>query len=439
MGAVRFKRAASWCICVGLGLLAALPREARPDEEFSFDASAFEKRSFEFRGFAELWPEYLRSNTDGALYQLAFAGEEGRREIVRGKAALELEGRFTKGIATLLLRGRSDAVWDYRGRETEHRLLEGLASLQPKANLSLFAGKKAYRWGKGAAWNPVGFVERPKDPNDPTESREGFWTAGLDWIRSFDGALKTVALTPLVVPTVTDLNAEFGEPGHLNFAAKLYLLYRDTDLDFMLLGNGSRSARYGVDFSRNLAPNFEVHGEFAYITDFQRTEISTYPTCRTTKSGIEDVVSYLLGLRYRTERDVSYTLEYYFNGTGNSERQQRRFYDCVHAAWERGDESLLQRLSQPSGPFVKPNPMQRYLQMRVVWNEPADILYLAPGVQAFYNLDDHSLQVAPQVVYTGIENLELFVRVTVPVGGTGTEWGEKANDYKLDFRVRYYF
>ena len=37
------------------------------------------------------------------------------------------------------------------------------------------AGKRTLRWGKGYAWNPIGFVERPKDPNDPDLAREGYW------------------------------------------------------------------------------------------------------------------------------------------------------------------------------------------------------------------------------------------------------------------------
>lgn len=45
------------------------------------------------------------------------------------------------------------------------------------------------RWGKGYAWNPVGFVERPKDPNDPELAREGYWMASADYIVNFTGPL----------------------------------------------------------------------------------------------------------------------------------------------------------------------------------------------------------------------------------------------------------
>ncbi|VFN06937.1 MAG: hypothetical protein BECKG1743E_GA0114224_110942 [Candidatus Kentron sp. G] len=73
----------------------------------------------------------------------------------------------------------------------------------------------------------------------------------------------------MILPVRADINTDFGEEGHNNLAAKLYLLYRDTDIDLMYLGNGSRNSQFGMDLSRNLLPNFEVHAEFAYFTDIQ--------------------------------------------------------------------------------------------------------------------------------------------------------------------------
>ena len=53
---------------------------------------------------------------------------------------------------------------------------------------TLELGKRALRWGKGYAWSPVAFLERPKDPTDPELAREGFVMATGAWVRSFDGA-----------------------------------------------------------------------------------------------------------------------------------------------------------------------------------------------------------------------------------------------------------
>jgi hypothetical protein len=100
---------------------------------------------------------------------------------------------------------------------------------------------------------------------------EGFYVATLDYIKSFDGPLKTFSFTPAIVPVYGDMNKEFGETGHLNVAARFYFLFLDTDIDFMFLSGGSRTPRYGFDFSRNITSNLEIHGELAWIKDFQKS------------------------------------------------------------------------------------------------------------------------------------------------------------------------
>ena len=111
--------------------------------------------------------------------------------------------------------------------------------------------------------------------------------------------------------------------------------------------------------------------------------------------------------------------------------------------WSNTDQDLIDRLPVgkdiDKGPFSRPNPMQRYMNFRVWWEEPRNLLYVTPGVQVLYNLDDQSFSVSPDISYTGYENLELRLRATVPVGDTLTEWGEKPNQYKIELRARYYF
>ncbi len=421
------------------GAACAFPATA--DETPAFDPAEYETRAFELRGYFEIEPSYARSNEEGALYQLKFFGESPRDDIFSLPAALELEGRYRKDIATVSFRTHSSKAWDYRHDEAEHALYEGLLTLQPDPGFAADLGKKAYRWGTGYAWNPVAFVDRPKDPANPELAREGYWTAGFDWIRSFDGPLRTIAFTPLILPNRGDVNDDFGEPGHTNLAARLYLLYGNTDIHFMVLGEGSKTARYGMDFASNLSPNFAVHGELAYLTDVSRVDVS--PDCRRLQETPQDVVSWLAGLRYRSAGDFNLVAEYYYNGAGNSEAAQQRFYECVHRAWAAGAPDLLDGLLSTDDlgqdPFTRPNPMRRYLNLRGWWDEPANILYFKPGVQLFYNLDDHSYSIAPELNYSGFDDFVLRLRVTVPVGNALTEWGEKASDYQVELRLRYYF
>ena len=422
-------------------LLSLAPPVAAQDEEFIFDADEFEPKMFEFSGYVEGEPEYARANRDGALYQLQFFGRDPDKDIDRFTGSLELEAHVRKGIASLNFQTHSESVWDYLGQNDDHSLYQGYLSLQPDPGFAFDLGKKAVRWGKGYAWNPVAFVERAKDAGDPDLSREGYWISAVDWVKRFDGPLQTVALTPLVLPVHDEVNQDFGERGHNNLAGKLYLLYRDVDFDFMFLSNGSRSSRYGMDFSKNLAPNFEIHGELAYFNDVVHPTLTE--GCKKGKPREEDEISYLIGTRYRTSNDVTLIWEYYYNGLGNEKDDQEQFYRCVHQAWETGDQALLDNLplgdDLDKGPFSKPNPMRSYMNFRVWWEEPRNLLYVTPGVQVLYNLEDDSFSVSPDITDTGYENLELRLRGTIPVGDELTEWGEKPNKYKIELRARYYF
>jgi hypothetical protein len=419
----------------------AAPLRVGADEAYTFDTGKYETRAFELRGYAEIEPAYSVSNEQGALYQLEFFDEDPRDSIFRLPAALELEGRYHKGMATLSFRTHSSKVWDYTHERAEHELYEGLVTLQPNPGFTFDLGKKAYRWGTGYAWNPVAFVEKAKDAGNADLAREGFWTVSFDWIRSFDGPLKTVAFTPLLLPNHGNVNSEFGREGYTNLAARLYLLYGNTDIHFMALGEGSKSARYGVDFASNLSPNFEIHGEAAYVTDVSLLDVT--PACKTRQEAPQDTFSYLAGLRYRTEGDFNVIAEYYYNGAGNSKAAQRQFYECVHRAWEADDPDLLAGLplkgDLDQGPLTKPNPMRRYVNLRAWWDEPNNLLYFVPAIQVLYNLDDNSYSISPELNYDGIDDLSLRLRLTVPIGDPLTEWGEKPNDYKVEFRLRYYF
>lgn len=142
-----------------------------------------------------------------------------------------------------------------------------------------------------------------RQQTDPELAREGFVMAAGAWVRSFEGPLQTLALTAAVVPTTGELNQDFGggatNAGHANPAIKLYTLLNDTDIDVVWAGRGSRGPRFGIDFSRNLGSQLEVHGEWARIADVPRAVLAGAELRAETRT----YNSALIGLRYLTERD----------------------------------------------------------------------------------------------------------------------------------------
>ena len=83
--------------------------------------------------------------------------------------------------------------------------------------------------------------------------------------------------------------------------------------------------------------------------------------------------------------------------------------------------------------------MRDYLYLRISQKEPFDILYFTPSVTGIYNVNDKSFSVAPELLYSGITNLELRLKTAFIRGERGTEYGEKQNDYKVELRVMYHF
>ncbi len=107
---------------------------------------------------------------------------------------------------------------------------------------------------------------------------------------------------------------------------------------------------------------------------------------------------------------------------------------------DTGNPSLLNRANTLlKGNYGKQTPETNYLYLRVSQKEPFDILYFTPAVTLIGNMDDKSFSITPEFLYTGFTNLELRFRTGFISGSRGSEFGEKPNDYRVDFRIRYYF
>lgn len=421
---------------------AAATAAAAQAQEFKFDASAFERKRFEYSGYAELKAEHLPLNRDGAFYKINFYDKTKRDSIHRNVATLMPSGKLRLGDSTTMnMRAHLDMQRDSLTRARTSRFDEAYLSYKPSAGFTLEAGKSSMKWGKGYAWNPAGLVERPKDPNDPELAREGFTTLSADFIRNFEGPLQTVAFTPLLLPVSKGINSDFGATGHVNVAGKLYLLYRDTDIDFMYLNSGSRSRRFGMDISRNLGANLEVHGEWARAQNVMRplTDARGNVTQVTANA-----TSYLAGARYLSDIETTYIVEYYRNGAGYTPQQSADYYGFVESGVAQfnanGNSSLLQKASVlAQGAYGRPNAGKNYLYFRAVQKEPFDMLYLSPALTLIENLDDRSRSLVPEVLYTGYTNVELRVRAFFLSSGAQTEFGEKQNSKRFELLARFYF
>jgi len=421
--------------------LLLVPQVALAQDVYEFDLSEIEKKPYSFGGYIEVRPVLFGFDRDAALYKLKMFDRDEGKTAEEYNFTLQLDGSYEKGTAGFYLKLNSDMQQSFLGWSDETTVFEGFLSLKPSRSLSIDAGKKTLKWGKGYAWTPAAFIDRTKNPDDPDLAREGFIVISADYIKSYSGALKTVSFTPVLVPVYGDMNDDFGETDKLNFAGKLYLLLYDTDIDLIVLTGGSKSTRYGFDFSRNITSNLEIHGEFAFINNFEKKFINSSGDL---SESTLDAKSYLFGTRYLTELDTTFIIEYYHNGTGFTENEMNDYYSFINTGYESflssGNRGLLQKaLNYTEGIYGRMNPMRDYLYVRISQKEPFDILYFTPSITGIFNMTDKSFSLSPELLYTEITNLEMRFKTVFLSGQSDSEYGEKQNDYRMELRVRYYF
>jgi len=393
-------------------------------EEYTFDLSEIEKKPFHFGGYLEFRPVFLDLDRDSLLYNLRFYDLEEGESIAEYNFNALLDFSYDKGIFSAKIRTNTDITKSFSGWSHETTLYEAFLSVKPSLSFHLDFGKKRMKWGKGYAFNPAAFIDRAKNPNDPDLALEGFVVISVDYIKSFKGKLKTITLTPVLLPVYDHINSDFGEWNKLNFGGKVYFLLYDTDIDIMFLSGGSGPARYGIDFSRNMTSNFEIHAELAYIPDYSKKVIDQ------SGSVIEENyanTSYLLGIRYLTRSNTTFIIEYFI---------EQAYEDYLLTEDDTPLNFLAGGESQAYRTFA---PMQDYLYLRISQKEPWDILYFVPSLTSIINLTDGSFSLAPELLYNPVTNLELRAKIMVLVGKDRSEFGEKQNDFRLEFRGRYYF
>ncbi|BCL61414.1 hypothetical protein DGMP_21070 [Desulfomarina profundi] len=419
-------------------LFSLIPFISEASDDFTFELDEIEKSPLEWGGYVEIKLEHLDINQDGNQANLNYP-KGVPATIDRFRPSLQVDGSYTAGIACFNWLFKLAGQQDNTGWTDSGDIYEVYSRVKIFENSMVDLGKKAFGWGKGYAWNPVGFVNRSKDPNDPQESLEGYVTGELELIKSFSESNSpgNMALTTLLIPVSDAINDEFGEGNGVNLAGKLYLLYQNTDIDFLFFIGGSRSSRFGVDFSRNITSNFEIHGEAAYITSKDRVLLLENGSTRHEENS---VWSGLFGLRYLTANDLTSIIEYYHNGNGYTEEERVLFYRQITEGGVVVDEQTLRQLRELSlYGYSRPYAGRNYLYAKFTQKEPFDILYFTPGLTTIVNLDDQSASFTPELTYAGFTNFEIRLRFSLLTGSSLSEYGEKQIGNRIELRLRWFF
>ncbi len=409
-------------------------------EEATFDLSEIRKEPTTIGGYLEVRPGIYAPDRNAPYYWLRTFGHNPASPLLQWDSALQLDVKHQAGGTTLFSRTNSNLRHEYRGWSTDTRFYEAYASVRPTQKLTLDMGKKSLRWGKGYAWNPAAFLDRAKDPEDPELALEGITFVGAEYTSAAGGAVKALTVSPLVAPVFSGINDRLGSAGRPLYGLKLYSLVHDTDLDLIAISGGGRGDRYGADFSRNLTPSLEVHGEWGRDTRASRPIVDAAGSVRTAGGSTD---AYLMGVRFITPQEITVIAEYYRNNAGYSPAEMRDFFDFTSASRATfeatGDRTAMDRaLDLAEGAYGRANAGRSYLYVRASRPDAFGVTQLTPAVMLTMNLDDRTFTLTQEATYKPEGRLELRGQLSILSGARSSDFGAKANDLRADLRVRWF-
>ncbi len=321
--------------------------------------------------------------------------------------------------------------------EATFDLFEAYGSFNPSFNATIQFGKRVYSWGKGYAFNPVGFVNPIKDPENPELAQAGLLSANFEYIKSFSSAaLQTFSFLFVMIPPPPKFHRRYDEAENTEVALKTYFLLWDTDIDLMGYYSQSKPKRLGFDFSRNIKENFEAHGEVSYNKDTPRYSIADGKL----QTEPDNHFSYLFGLRYLHASNTTVIAEYYRNGLGLNKKEFEDYAGFLANGARSGSAAIVQNTLGVSQQYFRGSTlMQNYLYVKITKPEPFEWLYFTPSLYTIYNLHDHSFLLSSPLNYKPATNFEFIFWPTFLLGGNNAEFGGKLLQQRIELWARVYF
>ncbi|QOY52861.1 hypothetical protein [Candidatus Sulfurimonas baltica] len=344
-------------------------------DEYAFDMGEIEPKTYEYNGYLRL---------DNRVQQLDNADDDYQN-------SLHLEGLFNFSYFYEMFTFKTSvmATYDHIKDKTAQSYFpvnELYVGAKLNANHTVMVGKESLGWGKGYFFNPVAFFDRAKDPLQPTLSREGYVISKYSYNKSFSSDLKNLSLDLVYLRASESLNKDYytlatNQEESNNIAMRLYLLWHDTDIDLIYNYSDVTKEKIGFDFSKNIQTNFEVHGEYAKV--------------------IDDNYSYLLGIRYLTDFELTIISEYIYQSDGLNKEQIKT--------------------SMVTLPFIAKD----YAITSISQKEPYELLYFSIYYNNMTNLQDLSQQNKIGAAYSFSNNIDLDFSYNINSGSDLSEFGKK--------------
>ena len=405
-------------------------------EDYSFDISPAEgSEKLEISGNLDAKYSIVGTRRTSPVYRLQFYDRNDLSGFIgSNRLELYLNGDCQTENLDVHIKTHSEYYGD---SAAAFKLYELYGNVNLSANSFLQTGKKIFKWGTGYSFNPVGYLNPYKDPENPELSQEGRLSVNYEYIKSFKSALlQNISLTAVLIPPEELINNKYAIIKNTEIAVKLYALLLNADLDLMAYYSKERINKIGFDFSKNIRENMEMHGEFGYYNGQDKYYISNNNVVLSRENGY----SYLLGLRWLNKWNATVIVEYYCNGLGLNKDEYSLLSNYLLSTADSGNTNIFQQaLGLNKKYFSGAVLMRDYMYFKISLPEPFNIVYFTPSAYVLYNLIDKSYSAAIPLSYKPIDNIELLLWPAFISGGMNTEYGDKQAESKVELWVRYYF
>lgn len=407
-------------------------------DEYAFDVAEFRQKRLETNFKLDLRPGFSFLSASSRLFGLSHAINQPRRLQQNHSLLAGINGVYQAGDNSRLHFDGLITLNRFMGvTRDSHVLNEAYLLFKIDSGFHLGVGKKTFKWGKAYAWNPVNFFGRQKDLNDIDLALSGYSMVYSEFTRIMSGYLSNMTLTMAYLPVLHDLNDNFTTARSQNFAAQLYMLLGDTDVDFYLMAGEGGNQKFGVDFSKNLAENHEVHAEFAFSRKQAAYDILAGGAVRQTSSEHSGLI---VGTRYLDSREITYILEYLHNSAGLNQTEMQNFFDSADLALALSNRPLMRQSAFNYGEYINRQfAMRDYLYGKVSKPELFDHLYLSGSIFTLLNLADKSSSTSFELNYTGQTDQIITLRYTANLGNANSEFGQKLASDRIELRCQYFF
>ena len=404
-------------------------------QEYDFDIPEEEEDKIEFNGNLDVKWGLLRTRKSSPFFGLHFYDIAEKSDYLsQYRLDFYLNGTYRHKQVGFFMK----TFYQYTKEELlapSFFELYGTLNLSPRLSMSI--GKRRFNWGKGYAFNPVGYVNADKDPENPDLALAGKTSVYISYNRSFtSNSVKNLSIGVVLLPPEPEVNEKFSSAEKIGAALKLYLLFKNIDIDFVTVFRKDEPQRLGLDFSTNLRENLEIHGEFSYAHD----EIKNLIVDDLISQHKTDGVSYLLGLRYLTRFNTTLIAECYHSNSGLSNKEFRSYVGWLEKSLGSNIPEVINSAKlDMTTTFRSKTLMRDYVYLKLIQPEPFSWLYSSISVFSIYNLADNSYLLSSQLSYKPYTNFEILIWPMLFFGDEDTEYGSKQFRSKIEIWMRFYF